>query len=213
MKSRPTKSDSASRLRNAQRQYLARARELDPEHRSLTEIARAGGMNPSTLTRFMNDAEHEGTLSALTIRRIAEVTGVPPTSEITGPAVTGMAEQAEPFIFAGDDTSMLVRQMIAGRNAADPWVLRTRTLEMSGYLPGDVVVVDMNLAAKDGDAVCAQVYDRNGDTAETVWRVYSAPFLVAAMRDPVAIKPLLVDNDRVVIRGVITDSLRRRRAA
>lgn len=210
-----SKSDSASQLREAQRAYIRMALVRDPRKRSLTEIARDGGINPSTLTRFMNDKAHRHALSSLTMRRIAEVVKLPLSSDIAGPAVTGLREEAEPYIATGADPDLrrLVDILIGGRNGADPWILTSGVLEAEGYRPGDLVIVDLNaLPAKEGDCVCAQVYDRSGATAETVWRVYNPPFLMAApLVGATRLKPLMVDNDRVVIRGVITDCLRRRR--
>lgn len=73
-------------------------------------------------------------------------------------------------------------------------------------------MVDLNARPEVGDVVCAQVYDRAGK-GETVFRVFEDPFLVAATLDTKLIRPLLIDNDRVVIRGVVVASFRERRAA
>lgn len=56
------------------------------------------------------------------------------------------------------------------------------------------------------------VYDRTG-RAETIFRLYEDPFLVAATLDKGLMKPHLIDNDRVVVRGVVIASFRERRAA
>ena len=53
---------------------------------------------------------------------------------------------------------------------------------------------------------------RNG-RAETVFRIFEDPFLVAATLDRTLFKPWLIDNDRVIVRGVVIASLRERRAA
>jgi SOS-response transcriptional repressor LexA len=90
-------------------------------------------------------------------------------------------------------------------------VLRSRSLESAGYMPGDILMVDLNGRPEPGDVVCAQIYDRSGK-AETIFRIYEHPFLVAATLDGRLMKPHLVDNDRVVIRGVVIASLRERRA-
>jgi SOS-response transcriptional repressor LexA len=91
-------------------------------------------------------------------------------------------------------------------------VLRSRCLEVAGYVPGDVLMVDMNAKPEQGDVVCAQVYDRLG-RAETVFRIFEDPFLVASSLDGTFFKPLLIDNERVVVRGVVVASFRDRRAA
>jgi SOS-response transcriptional repressor LexA len=89
-----------------------------------------------------------------------------------------------------------------------PWTLRSRALEVAGYLPGDVLIVDLNARPDDGDVVCAQVYER--DNAETLFRIYEAPYLQAATYQRGLFKPLLVDGRRVVLRGVVVASIRPR---
>jgi len=89
----------------------------------------------------------------------------------------------------------------------DPWVMKSRALEHAGYLPGDILIVDLNAKPQDGDAVCAQIYDRNGKT-ETAFRIYEYPFLIAASADPDLRRPVLVDNERASIRGVVMASIR-----
>lgn len=71
-----------------------------------------------------------------------------------------------------------------------------------------MVVVDVTATPAPQDAVCAQVHDFKGGGHETVWRVFMPPYLVGASHDRTAYKPLLVDNDRVIVRGVIVESLR-----
>lgn len=204
--------DTKAALRDAQRAYIRRAVELDPKRRSLTEIAREGGLNHSTLTRFMNNAAHKGTLDTLTILRVAEVTGVQPDASVAGGAVVAFREDAEPYSSsAQDNLATAVKSLIRGRTTADAWVLRSRAVELAGYVPGDVVILDQAEQPQNGDLVCAQVYDRRGG-AETIWRIYEAPYLTAASPDPALRKPILVDGHMVLIRGVVTESLRAARA-
>lgn len=63
-----------------------------------------------------------------------------------------------------------------------------------------------------GDIVCAQAYDwSNPRETETLWRIYERPFLVAATRDAAFRKPVLVDGDKIIIKGVVTAIFRARR--
>lgn len=105
-----------------------------------------------------------------------------------------------------------IKALKGDRNGLDLWFLRSRCLEAAGYLPNDVLLVDLNARPNPGDIVCAQVYDRAGK-ADTVFRIYEDPFLVSATLDRSLVKPLLIDNDRVVVRGVVIASFRERRAA
>lgn len=201
--SRQPKSDTKAALREAQRRWLAFVLASDPQRRTLSEIARGAGLTPATLNRFMNKEGHAGVLDALTIRRVAEATGVPPAADIADGAA-GLAEEAYPYVASpADRTAKVVQLLTEGRPGIDPWVLRTRALEGAGYFPGDLVILDTHARPRAGDAVCAQVYDLSRMRAETIWRLYEPPYLVAASFDRDLRKPLLVDNDRVLIRGRI----------
>ncbi len=97
-----------------------------------------------------------------------------------------------------------------GRANADLWQVKSRALELAGYLPGDFVVVDLDRAPAGGDVVCAQVYDWDTRTAQTILRLYEPPFLMPASQSALFRKPEIVDDDRVVIKGVVVASARQR---
>jgi transcriptional regulator with XRE-family HTH domain len=78
-----------------------------------------------------------------------------------------------------------------------------RALEGLGYLPGDIVIVDLDRKPAPGDVVCAQVYDLGRSEPETVMRIYEPPVLVAASFDEQLRRPLMVDDARVKIEGVV----------
>jgi hypothetical protein len=181
-------------------------------------LARRAGLATTTLTRFLNDPD-ANMLGMRSVAKIAHVAGIQPAgvprlAASNGPA-RGMAEdEAAPYVAeaVGDPTTRAIEALIAGRNATDPWVLRTRALEAAGYLPGDIVIVDLNRPPQARDIVCAQDYRWNEGKAETVFRIYEPPYLVAACHDlelqEKLRRPLVVDNDRVIIKGVVTDLLR-----
>jgi hypothetical protein len=193
--------------------------------RKLTTLAKEINVSPSTLTRPVSEGEDgTSTLHATTIAKIVAHTGAPPPTDLAGPpargrtgAPRGFEEEAVPYRpLAGDPVAAAVLALIAGRNAVDPWTLRTRALELAGFLPGDIVLVDLNAAPQPGDAVCAQVYDWPRMKAETVMRVLiAAPpvqLLVARTVDP-EFTPLVVDGERVVVKGVVLPHRLRGRAA
>ncbi|MCI5075669.1 helix-turn-helix domain-containing protein [Oricola sp.] len=206
-------------VENARRKQLAWVNAiLDHRKWRPTNLAREAGIDHSTLSKWLKDPQNVAQLSPLTIEKIARVGGIPPyeTAPVRKPA--GLAEaEADPFDLSDlpPSSSRVIadlRGVIGQRNGIDPWVMRSRALEHEGYMPGDILLVDLNATPIDGDAVCAQVYDRVGK-AETVMRIYEQPYLVAASSAPDLRRPLLVDNERVVIRGVIVASLRDRRVA
>lgn len=180
----------------------------------MAELARRTDRNPSTYSKFKNDPANQAILEPSTIAAIEEASGIRAYEFSLHSRPRGLAEsesikyEAEPL----EAVDGAIKALQGDRNGIDPWVLKSRSLEAAGYLPGDVLIVDLNARPEPGDVVCAQVYDRAG-RVETVFRIFEDPFLMAATLDRSLIKPLLIDNDRVVVRGVVTASLRERRAA
>jgi hypothetical protein len=163
---------------------------------SRNRLANAIDVRPSTLTRFLNAPPREGrTLHAANIERITEATGIAPR---------GFRDDGEPFKAIGQSNlKRAIEALIGNRPAADAWTLRTNALELHGYLPGDLVIVDLSRAAKPGEVICAQIYDWKGMKAETVFRIYEPPYLLAASNDPRFRKPIHIDPEHVTIKGVV----------
>lgn len=188
-----------------------------------TTLAKVIGVAPSTLTRPLKEGDlGTSTLHATTIDKIVSYTGLPGPLGETSQAVfapktvpnrwgrSGFGEETLPFDTSAETAlAGAVRAMIAGREHVLPVVLQTRALEVAGYLPGDVLIYDLNGQPNLGDVVRAQVYDRNGEIEETVWRIFSPPVLIGLTRDPSLLpKPLIVDNDRVVVMGTVIGMIR-----
>jgi hypothetical protein len=174
-----------------------------------TRIAKDLDIAPSTLTRLLNEAEGStATLHARTLRKLQDYSGIQALfgGDPSAPsAFRGFGEDAVPFDAKGADPAVTaaLKALIGGRKAADPWTIRTRSLERIGFLPGDIVIVDLGRRPEAGDAVCAQVYDWRRAAAETVMRLYEPPYLVAASLDEGLRRPLVVDNEQVMIKGVV----------
>lgn len=202
--------DVAQSIRDKQRAWL---QTVIASHRvKPTPLARAAGIAPTTLTRKLNDPNDTAILSELTIARICSFLGIShPNFTDDAPATVGFADQeAEPYEpSAAEPLDALIKAAVGGRLHIVPWVLRSRALEDEGYLPGDILIVDLNATAETGDIVCAQIYDweRPGKT-RTVFRIFRAPYLVGAGSEPGARDPHLVDNRQVVIKGVVKFNLR-----
>lgn len=180
--------------------------------KSLSRIAEEVGIARTTLTnKIKPDDPGTSTLNGSIIERIVRYHKVPGPGGAPVPAgiaLRGLSEDAAPYAAAsGSPLDEAVRALIAGRNGIDPWTVKSRALELFGILPGDVVLVDLNATPRPGDAVCAQVYDWPRDRADTVMRVFerAAPVdvLTARSLDPGVGPPLVVDGERVVVRGVI----------
>ena len=189
------------------REYLERV--IAHMDKPATRIAKEIGVAASTLTRLLNAPEGStATLHARTISKLQEYSRVPlhfGGDSAAQPGPRGFAEDAVPFDAKSADpaVSAAIKALIGTRQAADPWTIRTRALERIGFLPGDIVIVDLGRRPEAGDAVCAQVYDWRRGAAETVMRVYEPPYLIAASLDEQLRKPLVVDDEQVIIKGVL----------
>ena len=118
----------------------------------------------------------------------------------------GLAEDAVRFDAESADptVSAAITALIGDRQAAVAWTIRTRALECIGYLPGDIVIVDLGCQPARGDVVCAEVYSLGRQDAEMVMRIYEPPILAAASFDEQLLRrPLMVDDARVTIKGVV----------
>jgi hypothetical protein len=177
-------------------------------------LANRIGKSPTTLTRFLNDPKAHHELRLDTVRRIVEATGVQPPLATAGEAgppshraeVDGLALKVETGDLRVDDA---VRYLCAADANLSPWRLNTRAVELMGYLPGDIVIVDLAASPQDGDVVVAQIYNARG--ADTVFRLYAKPYLMAAANDRISRAPMLVDDKAVAIRGVAVAMFRPRR--
>ncbi len=197
---------SARETARTQRIWLKRV--LDETQLAPSALAERAGVWPSTLLSFLKAPDDSArTLHAATIDKIVEVTNIAaPSSETPTQrrVIRGLRDEGQPFKNSGDsDFDRAVRALTVKRPNADPWVLTTRSLEARGYMPGDTVIVDLGQIPAAGDIVCAQIYDWKGTKAETVFRVYDPPYLIAATTDTRFQKPIVVDNERVVIKGVL----------
>lgn len=189
-------------------------RALEKTGETPSALARRAGLATTTLTRFLND-QNSPMLGLRSLAKLAHVAGIEPPLGVAKPDQSrGMAEaEGTPYDpEAGSPIAAAISALLSRRNAADPWRLSTRAIEQRGYMPGDIVIVDLNAKPESGSIVCAQVYEWAKGSAETVFRVYEPPYLVAACADAELAtalrRPLIVDNDRVVIKGVVTEGLR-----
>lgn len=181
---------------------------------SANALAVAAGVNPANIQKPLNP-NYKGKFGVDTIAKIAAAAGLRPMEFPGRP--DGMNEaEAAPFIYdetadaIGANFDRAIREMTRGRNGRDAWVMKSFALEMSGILPGDVLIVDMNLQPRAKDIVCAQLYQWTAGRAETVFRIYEPPYLVMNSLRFGTTKPVPVDGQDVLIKGVVDGVLRRR---
>lgn len=169
---------------------------------SRTQLAHQAGLTTSTVTRlFRND--YKGTLNAATIAKLSRATGIsaPPNLGGIEGAVTGFHEPEITPAVAGEYHS--------SPNLTD-WIINGNSLVLAGYMPGDRITVDDSASPKPGDVVVAQLYNNERGTAETVIRIWQPPYLTTASITVEDRKPVLVDGQNALIRGVVIKMLRLR---
>lgn len=183
---------------------------------SANELAGRAGIAPSTIQRPLTDPEWPNALSGKTMAKIGEAAGLQPFEFPARSGGSGFGEpEAVPFQFdqekdaIGSNLDRAVRELTRGRNGRDAWVMRSRVLEMSGIMPGDILIMDMNLQPRPKDVVCAQIYQWQMMKAETVFRIYEPPYLLT--NSGTTSKPVAVDDQDVVIKGVLDGLIRPRR--
>ncbi len=197
---------------NAQRQRSFVLDVLSRTGWSQSDLAHRAGLDPSTLSRFLSAGGEGRALRPATLARIERATGLSFAGDLA-PADGGFAEaEALPLADTTASVSTAVAALSAGRGNVDAWKLASRALEMAGYRPGDIVLVALDEEPVPGDVVCAQIYDWARGQAETVFRLYQPPYLVAATADPALLRPHAVSDNGVAIKGVVIHTLRPRAA-
>ncbi len=174
---------------------------LEKHNLNATDLARRAGLNPSTLTRFLQGERDGHMLSQRTVKKIEEV-----TSRSAPPSRSSFEEDAhlyDPAAVSGSFLYAAIEAMKSGRNGLDAWVIGTDDLEGIRLYRGDVLLVDQNVEAKAGDLVCAQIVDWKSNTARTAFRLYQPPYLLAGSLSPRLRQPEVPDGRNITIRGVV----------
>jgi SOS-response transcriptional repressor LexA len=197
---------SSPDIRERHRAYLRRV--VDETNTPPTTLARRVGVAPSTLTRALNDPHHATALRASTLEALERFSGIP----FSDAPIRAMREpEAVPYDAAQTPRELReqVGTLATASNSVTIWTLRSRALEGLGYLPGDILIVDLNAEARRGDIVCAQIYDWPRMKAETVFRLCEPPYLVAATSERELLAPRLIDKN-VGLKGPVLLSVRGR---
>ena len=110
---------------------------------------------------------------------------------------------------AAPTLARVVASLIKDRANAFPKVLLTSSLKSWGYYPGDIVIVDgaERDNARPGELVCAQVFDLPAAPERARRSRSEIELLLPSGQEPTN-EPLLIDNERVEIRGVVTETFR-----
>lgn len=164
---------------------------------SVPQLAAKAKIDPSTINKFR--AGDIDTMRERTVMRLAQV------AQIAMPDIPGLSDgDAVEF----DLSDMPDMSESSGNNRTFAVKVKTTTMEKAGVAPGDILIFDSVSEAASGDIVCAQVIDYRLGAAETIVRYYDKPYLLALTDDPAHRRPLIVDDDKVQIRGVLVKQIR-----
>lgn len=202
-------------LEDDHRSFIVRIMDLTGWNQ--TELAQRAGLDPSTLSRFLSSSRSGHALRGSTIRKLEAVSGLSfgskhdDTADDSG--VAGFAEpEAVPLSMAeATPLQQAIAALSQGKSNVDPWTLKSRALEGAGFRPGDILLVALGETPMQGDIVCAQIYDWTKGRAETVFRLFQPPYLVAATADTNLMRPFVVDDGAVTVKGVVLHTLRQRK--
>ncbi|MCW9033665.1 MAG: LexA family transcriptional regulator [Alphaproteobacteria bacterium] len=148
-------------------------------------------------------------LEALSIDWLLFGRGNPPLSlqGLDNLKPTGFAEDAVPFdigVEEGEDKkNSLIEALYPGHPNSDLWTVGTEAMNLAGILPGDQIITDLSLKAKNGDVVLAQIHQEGVANTFTVLRQYEEPYLISRSTNQSLSKPLLVDGEQITILAVV----------
>jgi len=183
---------------------------LDESGLSATELAKRATIATSTITR-MFEPDWSGRMRDTTIKAIAEAANTRPPGAVL-PEPKGFEDSKAEAYVAPDAlaASSPTMQSLSGKDGAavTMLILQSDSLTGAGLLPGDRLIVDLNKTPRAGDVVVAQSYDWRHGTAETIVRIYEPPYLISHSLAPRPQKPLMVDNDAIIIKGVVIHQAR-----
>lgn len=185
------------------------------EHKlSATKAAKEAGMATSTLTKFLkNDPDYTFTPTTTSVAKLERLFGrAAPRSARAGTALPQI--EAALFEVPKLPTSRqeaALAALASARKGVEVWRVMGGALQAAGVMPGDMLVVDLHEPPMAGDIVCAEIHDRGSQ--RTVFRLYEKPYLVAASFDPALRPPIVVDDRNVIVRGVVTERLAKRRGS
>lgn len=151
----------------------------------------------------------------LTVEEVIDHAGLGQPEIVRRITQPGLSEgEATPFDWRTHkaDEATLSAAFGLNRPGIEAWAVKGTSMDLAGYMDGDIMVVDRNRAdrARAGDDVLAQIYDLAAGAARTVFRRYDPPFIYAISTRQAELRPQLVDGQRVVIVGVVTFSWRAR---
>lgn len=186
---------------------------VDRSGRSPRNISLSAGLSPGTISELLKDEDRSPSVENLqAIARelgtsflwLAE--GARGNERATGFSENDVTPYAPPTRHGQlrdrqpDNTTL---QETLAPSARKPATFVSRiAAPLFGMLAGDVLVIDLNGTARDGDLVLATVADLNTGSATTLVRKLATPYLLSPHPQETG-SPLVADGHRTVIMGPI----------
>lgn len=183
------------------------------------DLARAIGRDRAVISniysgkRPMKPAEADvfSRLLNVPVEQVLAAAGVFTQAAVAMARPSGMAEDARPFDWTGaPERDAMAALFNLDRSGVDVWRVSTDAMTVAGYRQGDAIVVDTRRpdAYRKGDDVIVQVYDLSSGSAVTLLRRVEPPIIFALPSNLAQIQPMVIDNERIVVRGIVVGSWR-----
>lgn len=180
---------------------------IDSTGLTANALAKKANVSASNLHKLLYNPDFTHPMSEAQKIKISRATGIDLPGGNAVPALSRGFNEPEVMPYRGPTG---IPSQRSDENGRDIWTINTDMLDIEGYLRGDHVQTDLNVTPRRGDIVVAQIYGDKG-TAKTVFRKYDPPYLIASTTHrEEAPKPVVVDNERATIMGVVIRSWRER---
>jgi hypothetical protein len=176
---------------------------LERTGHSQNKLARLMGCSPSTVNRWVDP--DDGTSPGWdNVIALATMFGNQPPGFAAQDHATGMAE---------DGLRMIAQPETDDWNGnITEWAVKDASMQVMGYMAGDMVRADARIKPEDGDVVVANLYSVNGQTATTALRVFKAPgYLLPATSNATEFSVHEVGKTGAIF-GTVFESRRTRKA-
>lgn len=184
------------------------------------QLAKNVGVSPTTIYRAL-DPDGEFTPTMKTLLKISNKTGAtmpgghghhPRSYDIHEVEHFRPKSAALKHLMFSDLNLFPVTIEENRKRSQEVYQVMDRALDLEGYLPGDIVVVDPAVQPRPGDIVCAVVDKKVAEESE-ILRRFEPPYLISRSLDRL-VEPAPILLDRTVhIKGTVTSLIRNMRAA
>lgn len=153
-----------------------------------TPLAQAGGISPSTLTRFIKAPNvsripRDATLDAMALRlKLPLYTGLN-YQETQGFSEEGATPLTPDYVASDSNLSQFIDVSCKSDNEVslkNYWIMQGKALENAGILDGDILEVDYHAEPQIKDIVCISLRDEENFSGKTVFRMLATQHPVPA---------------------------------